>query len=83
MRKYWNPDVLAEKMEKEQEELARKKKQASVVKVQVQTVDGETVTEERSLTQKELDRQRLAEARRRDAEKYGEEYVEVTDEDLK
>lgn len=38
------------------------------------------------MTQKEineLNRRRLAEARRRDAEKYGEEYVEVTDEDLK
>ena len=38
------------------------------------------------MTQKEindLNRRRLAEARRRDAEKYGEEYVEVTDDDLK
>ena len=38
---------------------------------------------EKTLTQKEIDRQRLAEARKRDAEKYVEEYVEVTDDDLK
>ena len=35
------------------------------------------------LSQKEINRRRLAEARRRDAEKYGEEYKEVTDEDLR
>ncbi len=35
------------------------------------------------LSQKEINRRRLAAARKRDAEKYGEEYVEVTDEDLK
>ena len=35
------------------------------------------------LTQKEIDRRRLAEARRRDAEKYGEDYKEVTDDDLR
>lgn len=37
---------------------------------------------EKELTQKEINRRLLAEARRRDAEKYGEEYVEVTDDDL-
>ena len=41
------------------------------------------VIDEKALTQKELNRRKLAEARRRDAERYGEEYVEVTDEDLK
>lgn len=38
--------------------------------------------EEEYLTAKEINRRRLAEARRQDAEKYGEEYVEVTDKDL-
>lgn len=36
-----------------------------------------------SATLKEINRRKLAEARKRDAEKYGEEYVEVTDDDLK
>ena len=35
------------------------------------------------LTAKEIKRRRLAESRRRDAEKYGEEYIEVTDDDLR
>ena len=34
------------------------------------------------MTAKEANRRKLAEARKRDAERYGEEYVEVTDEDL-
>ena len=38
--------------------------------------------EEKALSAKELNRRKLAEARRREAEKYGEEYKEVTDEDL-
>ena len=39
--------------------------------------------EEGELSEKEKNRRKLAEARRRDAEKYGEEFVDVTDEDLK
>ena len=35
------------------------------------------------MTAKEINRRKLAAARKRDAEKYGEEYVEVTDDDLK
>jgi YidC/Oxa1 family membrane protein insertase len=35
------------------------------------------------MSQKEINRIKLAEARKRDAERYGEEYIEVTDEDLK
>ena len=37
---------------------------------------------ERAKTQKEINRQKLAEARKRDAEKYGDTYTEVTDDDL-
>ena len=36
-----------------------------------------------SFLSRQLDRRRLAEARRRNAEKYGDTYVEVTDDDLK
>ena len=38
--------------------------------------------DEKALSQKEINRMKLAAARRRDAEKYGEEYVDVTDHDL-
>ena len=41
------------------------------------------VEDETALSKKEQDRRRLAEARRRNAEKYGDTYVEVTDDDLK
>ena len=44
-------------------------------------LDEETV--QQALSVKEQNRRKLAEARKRDAEKYGEEYVEVTDDDLK
>ena len=45
------------------------------------TPDAEKAAEA-YMTSKELNRKRLAEARKRDAEKYGDEYVEVTDQDL-
>ena len=38
--------------------------------------------DEEGITEKERNRRRLAEARRRDAEKYGEEYIEVEDKDV-
>ena len=44
-------------------------------------LDEETM--QQALSVKEQNRRKLAEARKRDAEKYGEEYVEVTDDDLK
>ncbi|MEG2175041.1 MAG: YidC/Oxa1 family membrane protein insertase [Oscillospiraceae bacterium] len=37
---------------------------------------------EKALSQKELNRRKLAEARRRDAERYGEEYVDVSDDEV-
>ena len=39
--------------------------------------------DEEGISEKERNRRRLAEARRRDAEKYGEEYIEVNDNDLR
>ena len=43
--------------------------------------DEETI--KKGMTAKEINRMKLAAARKRDAEKYGEEYVEVTDDDLR
>ncbi len=83
LNKLYNPKVLAQKIQEEMEE-AKKKKKTIVVEEVVQDEDGdqETLTKEQMLSQKEINRRRLAEARKRDAEKYGEEYVEVTDDDL-
>ena len=64
--------------EKKKEERAQRKKMKA--KENGEKLDPET--EKMLLTEKEINRKRLAEARKRDAEKYGEEYVEVTDKDL-
>lgn len=75
---WYSPAKLTAKMEAEAEEKKRLKKEA---REKAKTEAKETGKQ--TLSAKELDKKRLAEARRRDAEKYGEEYVEVTDEDLK
>ena len=49
---------------------------------QARKTDPDRDPEEEYLTSKEQARRRLAEARKRDAEKYGDEYQEVTDKDL-
>ncbi|MBC8570645.1 YidC/Oxa1 family membrane protein insertase [Zongyangia hominis] len=68
----------AEEAAKYQNENAKKNKNKNAKPLKV-----EEFLSDEELTQKEINRRKLAEARRRDAEKYGEEYVEVTDEDLK
>jgi len=63
---------------------AEKKKAERVQRKQIKEKKDTLSPEEEklTLTEKEINRRRLAEARKRDAEKYGEEYVEVTDKDL-
>lgn len=79
LQKLYSPAKYAAEFEKQVQE--DKKKKAMAATVEVTAEDG--TTQRKAVSQKELDRIRLAEARRRDAEKYGEEYVEVTDDDLK
>ena len=67
--------TLPEEIEEEKEAAAAAKRRAPA------TPDAEKAAEA-YMTSKELNRRRLAEARKRDAEKYGDEYVEVTDQDL-
>lgn len=66
---------LPEEIEEEKEAEALAKRRAPAIP------DAEKAAEA-YMTSKELNRKRLAEARKRDAEKYGDEYVEVTDQDL-
>lgn len=70
----------------DEEELRRKQEQEKKSKRAARSADEEEAArrraEEEYLTAKEINRRRLAEARRQDAEKYGEEYAEVTDKDL-
>lgn len=79
LNKMYNPKIIAQQAALEWEEEKKKKK-----KIITTATDetGKTTKQEVSLSKKELDRKRLAEARRRDAEKYGDTYKEVTDEDL-
>lgn len=82
LNKIYNPRELRDQAIKELEEKRKNKKKKVVKKVVQKDTDGKEVLSEKELTQKEIDRQRLAAARKRDAEKYGEEYVEVTDKDF-
>ena len=66
---------LPEEIEEEKAALAEAKRKEPA------TPDADKAAEA-YMTSKELNRKRLAEARKRDAEKYGDEYVEVTDQDL-
>ena len=80
--KVMNPQELAQKAIEEMEErrqLAREERR----KAKELAKQGDEEAAKKSLSQKEINRQKLAAARKRDAEKYGEEYVDVTDEDLK
>jgi YidC/Oxa1 family membrane protein insertase len=79
LNKIYDPKKIAAQAAAEWEAEKKRKK-----KIVTTTTDesGEEKKKEVTLSKKELDRRRLAEARRRDAEKYGDIYKEVTDEDL-
>lgn len=64
------------------EEAARVEAQMKEEQKRLKAEQAAKKDKEPKLTQKEIDRRRLAEARRQDALKYGEEYIEVTDKDL-
>jgi YidC/Oxa1 family membrane protein insertase len=87
MNKIYNPKEIAEKAKKELEERQERERLERIeAKKQLKeaakkgNISGEDLP--KALSAKELNRRKLAEARKRDAEKYGEEYVEVTDDDL-
>lgn len=92
--KVYTPEKLKE-MAKADMKKKKQKKDARKAAMVLRTGEGEVVKDSVDLEEKtgvykgevlplkEINRRRLADARRRDAEKYGEEYVEVTDEDLK
>ena len=78
LQKFYNPAKIREKAEAEYK--ANRKKHQEVITTAVVT-DAETgkekvVTKTETLNQKEINRRKLAEARKADALKYGEEYHE-------
>ena len=80
LNKFMNPVEMAEKAKAEYE---ARREQLRKEKIEAKKAARDKGELDKALSQKEIDRQKLAAARRRDAEKYGEEYKEVTDEDLK
>ena len=81
LQKFYNPAKIREKAEAEFK--ANHKKQQEVTTTAVVT-DADTgkekvVTKTETLSQKEINRRKLAEARKADALKYGEEYNEDDD----
>ncbi len=81
LNKFYNPKEMAEKARIESER-RRELEKAERARRREEAKAGEAEAKRKALSQKEINRQKLAEARRRDAEKYGEVYVEVTDKDI-
>ncbi|MCL2033641.1 MAG: membrane protein insertase YidC [Oscillospiraceae bacterium] len=82
LNKYYNPKEMAEKARAEHAERQEQERLERIEAKKRAKEKGEE-TEQKSMSQKEINRRKLAEARKRDAERYGETYVEVTDEDLR
>ena len=84
--KLYSPEKYKKEFEEKMQAEAEKKKLERAQRKKIKTTDSaeplDPETEKMLLSEKERNRKRLAEARKRDAEKYGEEYVEVTDKDL-
>lgn len=82
LNKFYNPKEMAEKAKTEFEARREQERLERIEAKKLARERGEEM-KEKALSQKEINRRKLAEARRRDAERYGEDYVEVTDDDLK
>ncbi|MCL2068272.1 MAG: YidC/Oxa1 family membrane protein insertase [Oscillospiraceae bacterium] len=83
MNKLYNPKEMAEKAKAEFERRKEEERKARIeARKQAKESGLDGKDKKKGMTAKEINRMKLAEARKRDAEKYGEEYVEVTDKDL-
>lgn len=84
--KIYNPREIAAKAQQEMEERkAREKEERRKAKAQARAEGLDKISEDKkklAMSKKELNRQKLAEARKRDAEKYGDPYVEPTSDDI-
>jgi len=78
-----NPAEEIAKAAAEEERLKELERQERIEKKKKAKEEGTKAADESGLSQKEINRRKLAAARKRDAERYGEEYVDATDDDLK
>ena len=77
--KFFNPKEMAEKHRQQMEEHKERERLERIEAKKKAKERGETGDSVEGLNKKELARRKLAEARRRDAEKYGEGYEESDD----
>lgn len=78
LQKLYNPAKLRAEAEQKFKERKLKERQVTTTAVVTDAESGEekTITKTETLSQKEINRKKLAAARKADAEKYGEEYNE-------
>lgn len=81
LNKFYNPKEMAAKARQEAEERREKERQERI-EAKKKARDGDAEAKAKAKSQKEINRQKLAQARKQDAEKYGDVYTEVTDDDL-
>ena len=78
--KVYNPQQIAAQMEAEEEAKKEEERQARIEAkkaLKQARENGEDIElDEKALSQKEINKRKIAEARKRMAEKYGEEYTE-------
>lgn len=81
LNKFYNPAEIAAQYEEEERQRKERERQEKIeAKKLLKETEGNAAA---ALSQKEINRQKLAAARKKQAEKYGDAYIEVTDEDLK
>lgn len=83
LNKIMNPAEEIAKAKAEEEAMRERERQERIEQKKKAKEENIKNPNESGLSQKEVARRKLAEARKRDAERYGEEYVDVTDEDVK
>ncbi len=83
LNKVMNPAEEIAKAKAEEEVMREAERQERIEQKKRAREAGIKDADEKGLSQKEIARRKLAAARKRDAERYGEEYVDVTDDDIK
>ncbi len=83
LNKVMNPAEEIEKAKVAEAELRERERQERIEQKKKAKEENTKSPNESGLSQKEITRRKLAAARKRDAERYGEEFVDVTDEDVK
>ena len=83
LNKVMNPAEEIAKAKVLEEEMRERERQERIAQKKKAREENTKDPNESGLSQKEITRRKLAAARKRDAERYGEEYVDVTDDDVK